>query len=282
MAKGLSISIGLNRVDPAHYQGWDGQLNACEFDANDMAGIAKAKGFETKVILTKEATSANVIKAISNAAQALETGDILFLTYSGHGGQVPDGNGDEPDGKDETWVLYDRQLVDDELYALWSKFNAGVRIFVLSDSCHSGSVTRAAFYEAIASAPAVSAALGASSGSTPAKTKALPLPVEEKTYSVNKELYDGLQRNNPDGDKVVVNASVLLISGCQDNQLSSDGAKNGLFTEKFLQVWKAGAFRTHRGFYRKVAEKMPPVQSPNYYKVGASNAKFERQSPLTI
>jgi len=43
---------------------------------------------------------------------------------------------------DETWVLYDRQLVDDELYKIWSKFKPGVRILVLSDSCHSGTVPR--------------------------------------------------------------------------------------------------------------------------------------------
>jgi metacaspase-1 len=34
------------------------------------------------------------------------------------GGQVNDIHNDEPDGLDETWALYDRELVDDELYAL--------------------------------------------------------------------------------------------------------------------------------------------------------------------
>lgn len=43
---------------------------------------------------------------------------------------------------DETWVLYDRQLVDDELYKIWSKFKPLVRILVFSDSCHNGTVTR--------------------------------------------------------------------------------------------------------------------------------------------
>ena len=26
MARGLALNIGLNRVDPGHYQGWDGEL----------------------------------------------------------------------------------------------------------------------------------------------------------------------------------------------------------------------------------------------------------------
>ena len=40
MAKGYSLHVGLNAVDPAHYEGWDGALAACEFDADDMAELA--------------------------------------------------------------------------------------------------------------------------------------------------------------------------------------------------------------------------------------------------
>jgi len=50
--KGLSLHIGLNRVDPAHYGGWDGQLAACEFDAKDMQALAKAQGFTSQLLLT--------------------------------------------------------------------------------------------------------------------------------------------------------------------------------------------------------------------------------------
>lgn len=40
MANGLSVHIGLDRVDPAHDDAWDGALNACEFDAHDMQVLA--------------------------------------------------------------------------------------------------------------------------------------------------------------------------------------------------------------------------------------------------
>ena len=83
-----------------------------------MARIAGERDFESTTILTRDATASKVTSAISDAAGKLEEGDILFLTYSGHGGQVPDTNGDEQDQRDETWVLYDRQLVDDEIYDL--------------------------------------------------------------------------------------------------------------------------------------------------------------------
>jgi metacaspase-1 len=42
----------------------------------------------------------------------------------------------------ETWVCFDRMIVDKELYALWSNFARNVHIEVYSDSCHSGTVVR--------------------------------------------------------------------------------------------------------------------------------------------
>ena len=68
-----------------------------------------------------------------------------MLTYSGHGGQLKDENNDEDDFLDETWCLYDRQYVDDELNARLRDFKPGVKIFVLSDACHSGTVVKAPF-----------------------------------------------------------------------------------------------------------------------------------------
>ncbi|MFE2030774.1 caspase family protein [Streptomyces hygroscopicus] len=142
MATGLSVHIGLNQVDPAAYDGWSGELGAGEQDAVDMARLADAAGFDvTDPLLSGAATAETVTATLEAAAARLAEGDILFLSYAGHGGQVPDLNHDETgDRLDETWVLYDRQLVDDELFELFGKFAKGVRIWLLSDSCHSGTV----------------------------------------------------------------------------------------------------------------------------------------------
>ena len=51
-------------------------------------------------------------------------------------------NGDEKDDYDETWCLKDKQVIDDELFNIYAKFKKGVNILILSDSCHSGSVSR--------------------------------------------------------------------------------------------------------------------------------------------
>jgi hypothetical protein len=56
-SKGLSLHLGLNQVDPAQYEGWDGKLAGCENDARDMEAIAKEAGFTTKTLLTDKATA---------------------------------------------------------------------------------------------------------------------------------------------------------------------------------------------------------------------------------
>src|SRR6266403_6315686 len=88
-SRGISMHVGLNGVSGAAYGGWDGPLAACEFDANDMAAIAKSRGMKSTVLLTKKGTRANVLGGMRGAAKALKVGDLFFLTYSGHGGQVP-------------------------------------------------------------------------------------------------------------------------------------------------------------------------------------------------
>jgi len=270
MAKGISIHIGLNHVDPQHYQGWDGALNACIADAKDMRALAKKKGFTGNTLLIDgQATAAAVTAALQDAGKKLSKGDLLFLTYSGHGGQVRDTNGDEKDNDrmDETWVLYDRQLVDDELYNLWAKYKAGVRILVLSDSCHSGTVTRD-IPEFIGGGP---------------RPRAMPRSVGIKTENANRALYRTIQDNNRGSEEVKVNASVLLLSGCMDNQTSMDGDNNGAFTGMLKKVWNGGRFP---GNYRKLRDKivslMPSTQTPNYYFVGAANTVYEGQKPFSI
>ena len=294
--RGLSLHIGLNSVDPKHYEGWSGDLMACEFDANDMATLATAQNIKPTVLLTERATRANVLKAVRAAAKTLSGGDLFFLTYSGHGGQIPDVSGEEEDKKDETWCLYDGELIDDEVFNELAQFAEGVRILVLSDSCHSGSVVRARVPET-----------AAGSG----RSKMMPPSVAMRTYTRHQAFYDGLQltlakeagrARSADPDAALaqlhatgsarltgiagqVKASVILISGCQDNQTSLDGDHNGAFTEQLLRVWDDGRFNPEQGTYvnlhATIKAGMPATQTPNFFTLGAV-ATFAKQRPFTI
>ncbi|MCE3221859.1 MAG: putative Peptidase [Nitrospira sp.] len=292
-AKALSLHIGLNAVSPAAYGGWDGPLAACEFDAKDMAAIAKSRGMKPTLLLTQKGTRARVLSAMRNAAKRLVKGDLFFLTYSGHGGQVPDVTGEEIDKKDETWCLYDGQLIDDELYFELSRFAGGVRILVLSDSCHSGTVTRA-----IPPQPDVNWSTG--------RSKMMPLAVGIRTYREHQAFYDSLQRgvaqaagkSSPaDPDSILAHlvvstrltaiakrfkAAVILISGCQDNQTSLDGDQNGAFTEQLLKIWNHGTYRgNYAKFHAAIKAGLPAGQTPNLFTLGAA-ARFAQQQPFNV
>lgn len=273
MKKGISLHLGLNSIDPAHYNGNDGKLKNPENDARAMTQLAERLGFETTTLLTKEATSTRMLSELYRASQQLVSGDTLFVSFAGHGAQVPDLTAEEDDGFDETWVLYDRMVLDDELFNVWSKFQPGVRIVLISDSCHSGTISRVVEFDAIATTVYKDTGLFRSLAPQDAMV----------SFENAKELYESIKYAIPRNVEQDITASVLLISGCQDNQLSSDGVRNGLFTSKLLNTWGSGNFSgNYRSFHAQIKSQMPSIQTPNYYWVGASNVSFEREKPFTI
>lgn len=298
MAKGISLHIGLNAVDPDKYAGWSGPLNACEADAGDMRLIAEGRGFDARIMLTAQATRDAVTGAIADAASKLKAGDFFLMTISSHGGQVPDQNGDEPDGKDETWCLYDGQLIDDELSYALAAFAAGVRVVVVSDSCHSGSVVKTtamrALHGDLLSVQGVLAShalrddgvhLDLSEAFAGPVPRAMPVDVMSRVYLANKKFYDEIgARKELSEAKNNVAASVILLSGCQDNQLSMDGPFNGAFTGALKAVWNGGKFQ---GGYDKFASEVRkslnnPTQSPGIFRMGADDRAFDTQQPFLV
>jgi hypothetical protein len=288
--KAVSMHFGLNAVDSKHYEGWSGELVACEFDAQDMAAIARAAGMKSTLLLSKKATRANVLAAVRSASKTLRSGDLLLVTYSGHGGQIPDVSGDEDDKLDETWCLYDGELIDDEVFLELGRFAPGVRILVFSDSCHSGTVIRARIPE----------------GTSTGRSKMMPPSVAMRTYREHRAFYDKLQRDvakaagkasMPSSDSALVRvavskrltaiandckASVILISGCQDNQTSMDGDHNGAFTEQVLQVWNQGTFTgNYAQFHAAIKARMPRTQVPNLFTLGPVR-KFLTEKPFSL
>ncbi|MFF8598029.1 caspase domain-containing protein [Streptomyces sp. NPDC015232] len=269
MPTGLSLHVGLNRVDPDRYGGWDGTLLACENDARDMARLARAAGFAETVLLTPEGTVEGVTTVLRAASERLAAGDILLFTYSGHGGQVPDVTGpdDEPDRRDETLVLYDRQFLDDEVHQEFRRFDDGVRIVALFDCCHSGSSVELP-------------------GGDATRARYLPEPRQIELYERDRVFYDDLQRSVAKAAAATGDGQgppVILISACQDNQTAADGPVNGAFTEALLEVWDDGVFRgDYRTFHRAIQRRLPPTQSPNLHTTGAPAPAFLGQRPFTV
>jgi hypothetical protein len=159
-----AMIIGINLYTG---RGGDGRpiraLRGCQNDAADIERQVRRFQPATLVRLGWDAASAQerpVTRALflgtwEQVLGAASSGDRLLLTFAGHGSRIPvlPGNpSGETDGMDETLVLtgYDasqgrgaEHIIDDELDVLFRAANAkGVIVCFISDSCHSGTLTR--------------------------------------------------------------------------------------------------------------------------------------------
>jgi len=91
---------------------------------------------DSVVLTDSQATRANVGNAIERFHRMGGPSDTVVFFFSGHGGQVADQDGDEADGQDETILLADGAVTDDELRSIMQPGSA--RDFIALDSCYSG------------------------------------------------------------------------------------------------------------------------------------------------
>lgn len=133
-----ALVVGLTRVNPAAYGGWNGDCPGCDKDADFFAAKCVANGVATFGLRNEKATRATVISTATSLAKNMKAGDLLVLYIAGHGGQKRDPHGDEADGQDETLCLWDGELVDDQIAGLLCGIPAGVRVWMVTDTCNSG------------------------------------------------------------------------------------------------------------------------------------------------
>jgi hypothetical protein len=145
-----ALLIGIN------YFGQKGELSGCVNDVKQMKAFIVSRGFNpdrsNMRVLTDDPSCAdapptgeNIINAIRWLVEGAQAGDSLFFHYSGHGGQIPDDNGDEEDGMDETLIPVDYvqhgQIRDDDIFKLLVlPLREGVSLVAVFDCCHSGTI----------------------------------------------------------------------------------------------------------------------------------------------
>lgn len=224
-----ALCVGINDYPLA-----DMDLKGCVNDAKDwaalLAGHYDFARSDVKMLLNKSATKAAIVRELGKMLSGAVSGDVLVFTNSSHGTYVADKDGDEAvyDEAMCPWDAKDNLLVDDELRTLFAGLKKGVRLTVISDSCFSGTVTRAA---------------------DPVQT-----PDDRRRRFLNPrriglpEVAD-LGKASPRSGGLYPESGMkeVLVSGCNDKQYSFDaridGRYNGAMTANAMRVIAAANYR---------------------------------------
>lgn len=208
-----TLLVGVNYVDDE-----TNRLAGCHNDVRNMDRILAKfypKCSQKKILMdsgetdVQPPTRANILAGLDWLTRGLRPGENIYFHYSGHGGQIPDFNGDEAGGKDSCiYPICNGQIEtisDDELRTfLVNRVPVGCKCFVVLDCCHSGS--------------------------------ALDL-----RYLFQAPRYGQLVVSQNDRYPKT-RGSVIFLSGCRDDQTSADtvDVKNlpsGALTNALLETW---------------------------------------------
>ncbi len=259
ISKGISIHIGVDKLRPNAYSTTD-PLNAPSHDAKAMASIAQHEGYEQiHLLINQEATKDRFLKIFDSYMDVLNDGDTFFITFSGHGGQIDDKDGDEADGKDEIWCFYDRALIDDDLREKWQCFKKGVRIIVVSSSCHSRSTLK--IYDN-----------SCFSGSVFTSTNCQKTVIQNGKSILEEYLLDPQ-----------IKASIIHISACEDHQQAEDGEEYTAFTSLLLKHWDDGNFKgSYEELVKKIQLESGYTQKAGIATLGNNDSTFLNSIPFKL
>ena len=233
------------------------QLDGCVNDVRLMAGLLRDKyGFpdENVTVLTDgEATRDGILAALDGLAERVGADDVVVVHYAGHGSQVTDVDGDEPDGLDETIVPYDAvrgsganvDVTDDEIHGWIERVAARTPyLTLLFDCCHSGTVTRDDF--------------GAKARSLPPDLRPAPALGRAPARTTTR----GAARAEGPSGWLPLSKRYVLIAGCRDEECAYEyrdaesGAAYGSLTFFLARALAAAPPGTT---YRDVYERVRPL-----------------------
>jgi hypothetical protein len=210
------------------------RLNGCVNDALDLRMLLKSffdfTNADIHVLTDYRGNKGMIFDRLNGLVKWAMPGDLVAFTYSAHGSQMRDRNGDEiSDHMDELFCPYDMDwdaktyILDDEMKQVCDAFRPGVTLEVIMDTCHSATMLK--------------------NGVSPLFTKYrirprfTPPPTdivmrhegEESCLKEPRKMFRSLGVN----DKV-------LWAACKSNQTSADayfnGRYNGAFTYAFCQI----------------------------------------------
>lgn len=257
-----AVCVGINL-----YPNPKNNLQGCVNDAKEWASLLKeVYGFQSvKIILNSSATLKNVQSALEDLVNGANDGDVLVFTVSSHGTSIPDKNGDESDGRDEAICLYDKLWVDDNIRPIMSKLNPNVTMVFISDSCHSGAVTRN-FIKTMSI-----------NSKKKNKIRAVPRympPSSDKmarnigNMKIRKRIFRSTESMNE-----------ILIAGCKSDEYSYDAQFDkpmGAMSHYAIQALRKSPLVTYNDFYVTLRNALPSQNYPQTPQIEGSSEKTNK------
>jgi hypothetical protein len=223
-------------------------LSGCINDIHNIRTHLISKGYSNSNIMVMcDDGSASfpakslILSTLNSMMRSMQTGDVSFVWYSGHGTQLQNVSADN--GNNECWCPPDtlsnrNYLTDSELHDALRLAPSDSTVFVGSDACHSATVLDLQYILIDPSGANQNKHLNTLRGKAPSvcttsfnsKTVFTPiLPISRTTGSMNL-VYDSFY--SP------ISALVIGLSGCQDYDTSADTVENnqaqGAMTWSFL------------------------------------------------
>lgn len=263
-----AFCVGINDYP---YEGSD--LNGCVNDAKAWADLLinhfDFPDSNVKIITDSKAIKLNIINGIKDLLVRSKSGDVLVFTNSSHGSYIADTSGDEPK-YDEIICPYDvadNVVVDDELRELFADIPKCLSLTVISDSCFSGTVTRAAIGENI---PGLR---------FPDDRRLRFLspafrgdPILENPWKARPKKYEKYPQSK---------MKEILLSGCTDQEYAHDalftGVYHGAMTYYALQIIRAANYEiTYAQLASRVNFMIDEAGYPQHPQLEGNNKNKKR------
>jgi len=258
----IAVCVGINKYpDPRN------NLRGCVNDAKGLKRCLKKYYDFDKItlLLDHHATYKNVINSIKQSMLELSDCGHFVFSISSHGTSIIDRSGDEADRRDEAICLYDRLLVDDTFKQLLDHAPVGMKLTVISDCCHSGSITRSWIDDDIDPTskiryiPAINLGI-ASDVSTAPNQRKIFTPINTQA-----------------------NMREVLITGCKSDEYSYDclfGSKyHGALSYNIIDIMNTCKHTlTYNEFYKLIRDRLPSRQSPQSPQLEGSEEN--KNSPM--
>ena len=180
--------------------------------------VSKASDNFNIVVLKNEAAT---VAAWKSAVEKAIQKPLAIIFYSGHGGSdkthVLGSGSNEEDGIDEFLCLYDKPLLDDEIWEIISKSTG--KVFLVFDCCHSGTMFKSIIF-------------GEDSEQTEIG-KFHPIDFS-KFFKENLKEKEQQPSQSTDG------FSMLCWSACADNTVARGSSFGGIFTNAIEKLFGVG------------------------------------------